>query len=512
MGGTDLVLLLLQHTLTVLLVLLALRLLRSASAARRVFAARCGLAALALMPLAWMLAPAVPLNLPHAWSALLAPPATLPQLPWLAGAPPADASFEAPLRAAAIGRVLLLLFALVLAAHAARMALGLWRLGRITAGAKAVTAPQWQAALHTLHTQSGITRPVRLLVSDQVASPLSWGMRRPVIVLDRNSLDSVAPTPVLAHELAHIAAHDWPLMLLVRALLAWYWWHPLMHLFVRAMAHDIECAADDAALRAGVAPSQYAHTLMQVSRHAFTAPRAGALAQRVAGRGAELMARIGALLEARRARGRVTGAQWTGGAAVTGMLVLALGGLALKGEHVVWPDQLFDPPDALPGQDASTLLARVDNPNFTQLAQAMRSGDFAARHATQVASFRQRAAIPALIVALRDRRPVVRRLGAWALGEMRFPETAPALAVLLSDPVPLVRAEAAGALGDMGEVRWLRVLHAMLRDPDPAVRWRVAHALGDLAQEASMPVLEAARNDPDPDVAEQVRWALSELH
>jgi len=510
-AGTDLVLLLLQHTLTVLLVLLVLRALRGASAARRVFAARCGLAALALMPLAWMLAPPMPLHLPHAWSALLAPPAALPPLPWLAGAPPADASFEAPSRAAAIGRVLLLAFVLALVAHAARMGLALWRLGRITAGAEPVTAPEWQAALHALRAQAGIARPVRLLVSDQLASPLSWGMRRPVVILDRNSLEAVAPAPVLAHELAHIAAHDWPLMLLARVLLAWYWWHPLMHLLVRAMAHDIECAADDAALRAGVPPSQYAHTLMQVSRQAFGAPRAGTLAQRVAGRGAALVARIGALLEARRARGQVTRAQWAAGAALTGVLVLALGGLVQKGEHVVWPDQLFAAPDALPAQDASTLLARLDNPNFTQLALAMRSGDFSERHANEVASFRQRAAIPALILALRDRRPVVRRLGAWALGEMRFPETAPALAVLLSDPAPLVRAEAAGALGDMGELRWLRVLHAMLGDPDPAVRRRVAHALGDLAQQASEPVLEAARNDPDPDVAEQVRWALREL-
>lgn len=511
MEGTDLVLLLLRQTLTVSLLLLALRALRRASAARRVFIARCGLAALALMPLAWTLLPPVPLHLPYAWSALLAPAASLPALPWLQGAPPAAAGFEAPPRAATLGLALLLAYALVLLLQAVGMAAALWRLRRLAAGADPVTAPAWCAALHALRADMAITRPVRLLVSDQVASPVSWGVRRPVIVLDRASLDAAAPAAVLSHELAHIAAHDWPLMLLARALLACYWWHPLMHLLVRAMAHDVECAADDAALRAGVAPSQYAHTLLQVSRQAFGPARAGALAQRIAARGAPLAARIAALLEARRARGPVTRGEWAAGAAATGVLLAALGALVLKGEHVIWPDQLWHAAGARRGQDVAALLEHLANPNFTQLAAAMRAGDFALRHADAVESFRQRAAIPALILALQDERAATRRLGAWALGEMRFPETAPALAVLLSDPVASVRAEAAGALGDMGEARWLPVFHAMLRDADPAVRSRVAHALGDLAEEASIAPLEAARHDPDRGVAEQVEWALREL-
>ena len=511
MQGSDLLALLLRHTVAVLLLLLVLRALRSRSAAGRVFAARCGLAALVLMPLAWTLVPAVSMRLPYAWSALLAPPAALPQLQWLAGAPPATAGFEAPSRAAALGWGLLCLYGLVVLLHALRMGWALLRLRRISARAGAVTAPPWCAALQALRGQAGIARPVRLLVSDQIASPLSWGWRRPVILLDRNSLDAAAPTAVLSHELAHVAAHDWPLMLLARAMLAWYWWHPLMHLLVRSMEHDVECAADDAALRAGVQPSQYAHTLLQVSRHAFAAPHGGSVGQRIAGRGAALTARIAALLDARRPRAPVSAGAWAAGALLTAILIAALSGLALKGEHVVWPDQLWHASDARRGQDVSALLEGLDNPNFVQLAVAMRAEDFDLRHAVEVESFRQRAAIPALVLALQDRRPVVRRLGAWALGEMRFPETAPALAVLLADPVPSVRAEAAGALGDMGDVRWLPVLHAMLRDADPAVRSRVAHALGDLAETASIPALEAARHDPDSGVAGQVAWALREL-
>ncbi|MBY0240485.1 MAG: HEAT repeat domain-containing protein [Burkholderiaceae bacterium] len=513
MAGTDLVLLLLRQSVIVLLVLLVLYALRPASAARRVFAARCGLGALLLMPLAWLLAPPLPLplHLPYAWTAWLGPPAVLPPMPWLANAPPAAAGFEAPMRAEMFGRAVLMLYGLGLLLHLLRLGWGLWRLRVIAASAQMVVAPAWCDALAALRADMRVTRPVRLLVSDQLTSPLSWGLLQPVIVLDRKSLEAIAPGPVLAHELAHIAAHDWPLMLLARVLLACYWWHPLLHRLLAAIAHDTECAADDAALRAGITPSHYAHTLLQVSRQVAAAGRPVSLAQRLAGRGAALAARVSAALEARRARGPVTRGEWGAGIVLTGVLLAVLGGLAVRGEHVVWPDHLWQTPAGLPGQDAAALLARLDNPNFTQLASAMRGADFSQRHALAVASFRQRAAIPALILALRDERPVVRRLGAWALGEMRFPETAPALAVLLADPVPLVRAEAAGALGDMGEVRWLPVLHALLRDPEPAVRARVAHALGDLADSSSIPVLTAARADPNPAVAQQVQWALHEF-
>jgi beta-lactamase regulating signal transducer with metallopeptidase domain len=511
MAGTDLLLLLLlRHTLAVALVLLVLRALQRASAARRVFAARCGLAALLLMPLAWMLVPVLPmqLQLPYALSAWMAPPLVLPAQ---AGVAPAGASFDAPARAVDLGRLLLVCYAAVLALAAARGAQALWQLRRIAAGADVVSAPAWLEALARLRQPMGIARPVRLLVSHAVASPLSWGVRAPVIVLDPRSLEQLVPEGVLAHELAHIASHDWPQQLLARAVLALYWWHPLLHLLVRTLEHDAECAADDAALRAGVLPSHYAQTLVQVSRHAFDPPRAGALASRIAGRGAPLVKRIGALLEERRARGSVTRAQWLCGAALTIMLVGALGALALKGEHVVWPDQLLRRAADGTGPGPAALLAALENPNFRQLAHAMRAREFGLRHAPQAVSFRQRAAIPALVLALQDRDPVVRQLGAWGLGEMAFPETAPALAMLLSDPAPLVRAEAAGALGDMGEARWLATMLAMLRDREPAVRKRVAHALGDLREQGSLSALEQAQGDPDGAVAEQVQWALREL-
>lgn len=133
------------------------------------------------------------------------------------------------------------------------------------------------------------------------------------------------------------------------------------------------------------------------------------------------------------------------------------------------------------------------------------------RHAGGAVSFRQRAAIPPLLLAVRDPQPVVRQLALWGLSEMRFPETAAAVAAMLADPDARVRAEAAGALGDMGETRWLAPMIAMLSDGDPVVRRRAAHALGDLRASAAIPMLQRRLNDPESTVVSEARWALAEM-
>jgi len=509
MAGTDLALLLLKHSVAVVLVLLALRLLHGASAARRVFAARCGLAALLLMPLLWLSLPQLPVRVPLSVSVLLDPPLQIPASMAVAGLPSVEEAVAAPGRAAQLGRWLLAVYAFGALCHLLRLALNLWSLRQAAAAAHTLQEAAWTAALAQLRTACGMRRPVRLLVSACAQSPYSWGLLRPSIVLDPHSVQSADPAAVLAHELAHIRAHDWPALLAARLLLALYWWHPLMYPLLRALEHDTECAADDAVLAMGATPSHYAHTLLAVSRQAFGAAAGGTLANRIASRGAMLLARVSALLEAHRPRGRVTPAQWWSGALATLMLVCLIGGFKARGEQVLWPDSLLATGSHT--QDAIELLEALGNPNFTQLATAMRAGDFARRHAVNGDTFRQRAAIPALLLALRDARPVVRQLAVWGLGEMRFPETAPAVAALLADADAGVRAEAAGALGDMEETRWLAPMIAMLADPQATVRRRVAHALGDLRAPASIPALRARLNDPDPAVASQVRWALSEL-
>ncbi|UUZ56319.1 hypothetical protein LP419_14550 [Massilia sp. H-1] len=150
------------------------------------------------------------------------------------------------------------------------------------------------------------------------------------------------------------------------------------------------------------------------------------LASQIAGRGKALALRIGALLDQRRARAPVSRGQWLLGAAASLALVLVLGTLVQRGEHVVWPDALLAPAWVRRAQ-APKRCSRRSTIRISGSWQAPCAlADFTQRHAAGDASFRQRAAIPALVLALQDQRPPVRRLAAWGLSEMRFPETAPA--------------------------------------------------------------------------------------
>ena len=94
----------------------------------------------------------------------------------------------------------------------------------------------------------GIRRPVRLMVSDQVASPLATGFRCPAVILPailpaqfgEEELDHV-----LLHELAHIARRDDWSNLLARALGAVAGLHPVVGWTLRQLARERELACDD---------------------------------------------------------------------------------------------------------------------------------------------------------------------------------------------------------------------------------------------------------------------------
>jgi len=80
----------------------------------------------------------------------------------------------------------------------------------------------------------------------------------------------------------------------------------------------------------------------------------------------------------------------------------------------------------------------------------------AKRTATRFRAFRllgrlkARQAVPLLVEGLRDRKPEIRTIAAWALGEIGDPTAIPALQQLLGDKNPEVRREAVIALGKLG--------------------------------------------------------------
>jgi beta-lactamase regulating signal transducer with metallopeptidase domain len=277
--------------------LLLLALLKRRSAAERACVAHFGMAAVLLLPVMVVFGPSLNVEVlapepammaaspsaPVAVSAMqLAPPAgaeasvVLPEAaaPWLDGE-------TAVLLAFGIPASLLLLITLV----------AILRLFALRGRATVIVQEGWLTALAHAQRRMGIKHGTALLVSEELRSPVSWGILRPIILLNEEALDApVDAEAVIAHELAHVARFDWLNLLVARVATATFWFNPLVWLLARQGHQLREEAADDAVLCANVPCTDYAALLVGAARHEGSgmllaangvAPSKGSLSMRV---------------------------------------------------------------------------------------------------------------------------------------------------------------------------------------------------------------------------------------
>ncbi len=114
-----------------------------------------------------------------------------------------------------------------------------------------------------------LRRPLEVRTSDQITSPLTYGVLRPVILLPKqmDRRDSAALRYVLTHELAHVRRWDAVTKLLFAAALCVHWWNPLVWLLYALANRDVELSCDEAVLRqigSGAGPA-YARTLLRMA-------------------------------------------------------------------------------------------------------------------------------------------------------------------------------------------------------------------------------------------------------
>ena len=276
-----------------------LALMRKRSAAERSWVAHIGLFALVIMALAplvlprWNVeAPALLGNVPALETTAQAPaphiatasaPIGAQELPDLKASQPISISPEAAATAVYALPAAILLFITFLA---------LARLIALRARADVLVDGHWLSALARAQRRMGFKHGTALLTSNELASPISWGLMRPVIVLNDRAVEASGEAEaIIAHELAHVARMDWVKLLLARVATALFWFNPLVWLLARE-AHQLrEEAADDAVLATDVVDTDYAQLLVGVARHECpglllgahgVAPSKSSLARRVA--------------------------------------------------------------------------------------------------------------------------------------------------------------------------------------------------------------------------------------
>jgi bla regulator protein BlaR1 len=182
--------------------------------------------------------------------------------------------------------------------------LALSRLIALRARADVLVDGHWLSALAHAQRRMGFKHGTALLTSNELASPISWGLMRPVILLNARAVEASGEAEaIIAHELAHVARMDWAKLLLARIATALFWFNPLVWVLARE-AHQLrEEAADDAVLAADIADTDYAQLLVGVARHECPGLLLGA--HGVAPSKSSLARRVARVLDGRSVRGPV---------------------------------------------------------------------------------------------------------------------------------------------------------------------------------------------------------------
>ncbi len=108
-------------------------------------------------------------------------------------------------------------------------------------------------------------------VSSHVQAPAVTGIIGPVVLVpsSADAWTDERKLAVLLHELAHVAAHDLVVQVLVATACSLHWFNPLAWLAARRLRLERELAADESVLATGMRASTYAADLLAI---AGTAP------------------------------------------------------------------------------------------------------------------------------------------------------------------------------------------------------------------------------------------------
>jgi beta-lactamase regulating signal transducer with metallopeptidase domain len=183
------------------------------------------------------------------------------------------------------------------------VAIGAWRVRRLRRSG--IPWLEQRGPVRAMAAEFEIDARIELLLHEDIAAPLTCGIRRPAIVLPLN-VDEWRDADLrrsLVHELEHIRRRDWIIQMIARMTCAFYWFHPLVWIACRRLCLEAERACDDAAIQstAGAEREEYAAQLVSLARRISAAPAEAVLG--LANR-SDLSRRVSALLDDTQRRGR----------------------------------------------------------------------------------------------------------------------------------------------------------------------------------------------------------------
>ncbi len=130
----------------------------------------------------------------------------------------------------------------------------------------------WLEKLDFLKAKLNLSKSIELVESALVRSPVVVGHLKPVILFPIGVINRLSPKDVeaiLAHELAHIARHDYIFNILQSLVEALFYYHPAVWWLSAQVRNERESACDEIAIQLTGDSIHYAKTLVTVQEMAF---------------------------------------------------------------------------------------------------------------------------------------------------------------------------------------------------------------------------------------------------
>ena len=140
---------------------------------------------------------------------------------------------------------------------------GMVRLRRLRHGAAPAAALETEISRGI--RQTGAT--ASFFLSDHVTGPVTFGLRRPVVLLPSGFLD-LSPEkrmPVLCHELLHVSRSDWAFAVAEEFIRAILWFHPAIWWLLGRIHLTREQAVDQDVIRCTEAKDDYVQALLAIA-------------------------------------------------------------------------------------------------------------------------------------------------------------------------------------------------------------------------------------------------------
>ncbi len=150
----------------------------------------------------------------------------------------------------------------------------------------------WQEKVLILSAQMGIKKVVRLMESAVVRVPMVVGHLKPIILLPVGTITGLSPQQleaILAHELAHIARHDYLVNILQSIVEIFFFYHPGVWWLSKTIRQERENCCDDVAIAYNHDSLTFAKALTSLQEHHWKQPE---LSMALGGKKSHLKARI----------------------------------------------------------------------------------------------------------------------------------------------------------------------------------------------------------------------------